>query len=95
MRLRQSEAQLKVTHQGLEQAKVQLASATTSFERTKNLFAKGALAQMEFEQSANAFKMASVSVQSAEAQVALAGAAVALAASTLDDTRIARRSRAS
>lgn len=87
-RAKQAEAQLKAAQAGLENAKVQRKTATSSWERGQALHKKGALAQADYEQAEAGFALAGVGVQAAEAQVALAEAAVGLATQALADTRI-------
>jgi RND family efflux transporter MFP subunit len=88
LRVKQAEAQLQATKAGLEQAKLQQANAARGFERAKALREKGAMTQLDFEQSEMGASLAAVGVQAAEAQVALASANVEMAQKALDDTRV-------
>jgi RND family efflux transporter MFP subunit len=88
LRVKQAEAQVQATKAGLEQAKLQQANAARGFERAKALREKGAMTQLDFEQSEMGASLAAVGVQAAEAQVALASANLEMAQKALDDTRI-------
>ena len=88
LRVKQAEAQVQATKAGLEQAKLQQANAARAFERAKALREKGAMTQLDYEQSEMGAALAGVGVQAAEAQVALAGANLEMAQKALDDTRI-------
>lgn len=87
-RVKQAEAQLKAAQAGLENARVQRKTATSSWERAQGLHKKGAMAQADFEQAEAGFHLANVGVSAAEAQVALAEAALGLANQAWADSRI-------
>jgi len=88
LRVKQADAQLQATKAGLEQAGVQREQAKRGFERARALREKGAMSQLDFENAETGDKLASVGVQAAEAQVALAEANLALTQKAFDDTRI-------
>jgi len=88
LRVKQAEAQVQATRAGLEQAKLQQATAARGLERAKALREKGAMTQLDFEQSETGAALAAVGMQAAEAQVALATANLEMAQKALDDTRI-------
>jgi RND family efflux transporter MFP subunit len=87
-RVKQAEAQLKAAQAGLTNAKVQLNSANTSWERAQGLHKKGALSQADYEQAEAGHAMAAAGIGAAEAQVALAEAALGLANHAYSDSRI-------
>jgi RND family efflux transporter MFP subunit len=87
-RVKQAEAQLKAAQAGLTNAKVQLNSANTSWERAQGLHKKGALSQADYEQAEAGHAMAAAGIGAAEAQVALAEAALGLANHAYADSRI-------
>ncbi len=88
LRVKQAEAQVQATKAGLEQAKLQQANAARGFERAKALREKGAMTQLDYEQSEMGASLSAVGVQAAEAQVALASANLEMAQKALDDTRV-------
>jgi RND family efflux transporter MFP subunit len=88
LRVKQAEAQVQATKAGLEQAKLQQANAARAFERAKALREKGAMTQLDYEQSEMGASLAAVGVQAADAQVALASANLEMAQKAFDDTRI-------
>ncbi len=87
-RVKQAEAQLKAAQAGLTNAKVQLKSANTAWERAQGLHKKGALSQADYEQAEAGHAMASAGIGAAEAQVALAEAALGLMNHAYSDSRI-------
>ena len=87
-RVKQGEAQLKAAQAGLDNAKVQQHTATSSWERAQSLHAKKATSEAEFEQAEAGFHLAGVGVQAGEAQIALAEAALGLANQAYSDSRI-------
>jgi RND family efflux transporter MFP subunit len=88
LRVKQAEAQMQATRAGLEQARLQQATAARGLERAKALREKGAMTQLDFENSETSVALAAVGVQAAEAQLALASAHLEMAQKALDDTRI-------
>ncbi len=88
LRLKQAQAQMQATQAGLDQARLQQANAGRAFDRAKALREKGAMTQLDYEQSEMGASLAAVGVQAAEAQVALASANVEVAQKALDDTRV-------
>jgi RND family efflux transporter MFP subunit len=88
LRVKLAEAQLQQAKAGLEQARVQEATAKRGFERAKALREKGAMTQLDFEQADSGAQLAAVGIQSASAAVALSEANLGLAQKAFDDTRI-------
>lgn len=88
LRVKLAEAQLQQARAGLEQARVQEATAKRGFERAKTLREKGAMTQLDFEQADSGAQLAAVGIQSATAAVALSEANLGLAQKAFDDTRI-------
>jgi RND family efflux transporter MFP subunit len=87
-RVRQAEAQVAVAHAGVENARVQQHTASQNWDRAQALHSKKATTEAEFEQAEASFHLAGVGIQQAEAQVAVAEAALGSANQALADSRI-------
>ncbi len=72
----QTEANLKAARYNLDQAKAEMKDATLSFQRNKDLVAKGFVAQSDYDSAEARYKKAVAAVEASEAAVNAAQAAL-------------------
>lgn len=84
----QTEAQARAARAGLAQARTQLQSARTQYERFQKLRADNAVPQAEFERVEAGYHGALSAVEAAESQLAMVTAATGLAAESLKNSRV-------
>jgi RND family efflux transporter MFP subunit len=81
-------AALSVAQAGLEQAKVAAEHAETEKNRSENLWRSGGITQKDLQAAINGAKNSSTQIRLAEAQVAQARAALAIAEKALKDCKV-------
>jgi RND family efflux transporter MFP subunit len=84
----QAAANLNNARSALEQARVDLDDATLNYKRSKELLAKGYVAQMDFDPADARYKRAQAAVSGAEAAITSAQAAFKAAEVAVEYTRI-------
>ena len=84
----QAAANLNNARSTLDQAKVELQDATINFKRSKDLLAKGYIAQMDFDTADARYKRAQAAASGAEAAITSAQAALKAAEVAVEYTRI-------
>ncbi|NWF75959.1 MAG: efflux RND transporter periplasmic adaptor subunit [Nitrospirae bacterium] len=85
---RQAEANMKVAHHNLEQAKAELTDASLYFNRIKNLLEQDFVSRSEYDAAEARYKKALALVEASEASVKAATAALEVARVSLDYTFI-------
>lgn len=84
----QTQAQARAARAGLAQARTQLHSARTQYERFQKLRDESAVPQAELERIEAGYQGALSAVEAAEAQLAMVTAATGLAAESLKNSRV-------
>ncbi len=84
----QAAANLNNARSALDQAKVELQDATLNYNRSKDLLAKGYIAQMDFDTADARYRRAQASVSGAEAGITSAQAVLKAAEVAVEYTRI-------
>ena len=84
----QAEANLKVLHFNLEQAKAELNEATLAFRRSKQLFAEQLVSQADYDVADARYRRAQATVAAAEASIKAGQAALQSTKVTLDYAQI-------